>query len=176
MEEEDIQFNDEVEAKLVQKLLNKLISEEWLAGNTYLLFKTAISKEDPNINSIVQAFDETAVDELSDHMAKLVDFAIQFGYDVPSTFKEFKRFADKNDFELFESFKKDKDSNYYLDQSILSEQRAIASYNKAIAQMDDVYDYNGFQALLKTIYYDEVEHLETFKFLKYQVEASLGDF
>lgn len=176
MEEENEQLNDEIEAKLVQKLLNKLISEEWLAGNTYLLFKTSIARNDRNASPIVQAFDETAIDELSDHMEKLVDFAIQFGYAVPSTFKEFKKFADKNDSQLFETFKKDQDSIFYLDQSILSEQRAIASYNSAIAQLDDVYDYNGFQALLKTIYYDEVEHLETFKFLKYQVEANLDIF
>jgi ferritin len=48
----------------VQKALNKLISEEWLAGNTYMLFANALDRSDRNYTAVKDAFIDTAVDEL----------------------------------------------------------------------------------------------------------------
>jgi len=56
----------------IQKALNKLISEEWLAGNTYLLFASSIDREDRSFKAVSDAFVETAVDELQDHMKSLI--------------------------------------------------------------------------------------------------------
>lgn len=75
---------------------------------------------------------ETANDELNDHYASLVSFAKQNGYDVPSTYSEMKKYADKGDVKLFESCKKGQDSLYYLKEGVNSEERAIETYEKYI--------------------------------------------
>ena len=50
------------------------------------------------------------------------------GFDIPANYNEMKRYADKTDVKEFESCKKDKDAIFYLDKSIASEERAIATY------------------------------------------------
>lgn len=75
---------------------------------------------------------ETANDELDDHYASLVAFASQNGYDVPSTYSEMKKHADKGDVKLFESCKKGEDSLYYLKEGVKSEERAIETYEKYV--------------------------------------------
>ena len=58
-EQEDPNYSEKV-----QKALNKLISEEWLAGNTYMLFASALDRADRNYKAVKEAFVDTAVDEL----------------------------------------------------------------------------------------------------------------
>lgn len=157
----------------VQKALNKLISEEWLAGNTYMLFASALDRADRNLQAVCQAFVDTAVDELSDHMKSLLEFAAACGYDVPATYAEFKKHADKEDVKLFETFKKGKDSAYYLDLAIEAEKRAFKSYEEVIESLDELALLPELQGILKNNYYDEVEHYESFTFLKYTIEAQL---
>lgn len=65
--EEDPNYSEKV-----QKALNKLISEEWFAGNTYILFANALDRDDRNYEAIRSAFDETAIDELQDHMKSMI--------------------------------------------------------------------------------------------------------
>lgn len=167
--EEDPNYSEKV-----QKALNKLISEEWFAGNTYILFANALDRDDRNYEAIRSAFDETAIDELQDHMKSMIQFALQNGYDVPSTFSEFKKYADKEDVKLFETFKKGKDSDYYLKLALESEQRAIVSYEEVVEGLDELAFLTELQAILKNNYYDEVEHLESFNFLKYTIDAQLN--
>lgn len=167
-EQEDPNYSEKV-----QKALNKLISEEWLAGNTYMLFASALDREDRNYKAVKEAFVDTAVDELQDHMKSMLDFALAYGYDIPSTFSEFKKYADKEDVKLFESFKKGKDSAHYLALSIEAEQRAIKSYEEVIEGIDELAVLTELQAILKNNYYDEVEHLDSFKFLKYTIDSQL---
>ena len=167
-EQEDPNYSEKV-----QKALNKLISEEWLAGNTYTLFASSVDRSDRNYMAVKEAFVDTAVDELQDHMKSMLDFALGYRYDIPSTFAEFKKYADKEDVKLFESFKKGKDSAYYLELAIESEERAIKSYEEVMEGIDDLVLLPELQAILKNNYYDEVEHLDSFKFLKYTIDAQL---
>lgn len=167
-EKEDPNYSEKV-----QKALNKMISEEWLAGNTYNLFASAIDRDDRNYRAVRDAFIETAVDELQDHMRSLLDFAFAYGYDIPSTFSEFKKYADKEDIKLFETFKKGKDSSHYLDLAIKAEQRAIEAYEKVLDETDELAVLTELQGILKNNYYDEQEHLESFNFLKYTIDAQL---
>lgn len=157
----------------IQRVLNKLISEEWLAGNTYLLFATALDRVDRNYAAVREAFLETAIDELQDHMKSLLNFAMSFGYDVPATFAEFKKHASKEDTKLFETFKKGKDSDYYLSLALEAEERAVKAYEDIIDQADDLILVPELQMVLKNNYYDEVEHLDSFRFLKYTIDAQL---
>lgn len=122
----------------MQKALNKLISEEWLAGNTYMLFASALDRADRNYTAVKEAFIDTAVDELQDHMKSMFEFALSYDYDIPSTFSEFKRYADKEDVKLFETFKKGKDSAHYLSLAIEAEKRAIKSYEDVMKNIDDL--------------------------------------
>lgn len=165
-EQEDPNYSEKV-----QKALNKLISEEWLAGNTYMLFASALDRTDRNFTAVKDAFVDTAVDEHQDHMKSMLDFALAYGYDIPSTFAEFKKYADKEDVKLFESFKKGKDSAHYLELAIEAEERAIKSYEEVMEGIDDLVLLPELQAILKNNYYDEVEHLDSFKFLKYTIDA-----
>lgn len=167
-EQEDPNYSEKV-----QKALNKLISEEWLAGNTYMLFASALDRTDRNFTAVKDAFVDTAVDELQDHMKSMLDFALAYGYDIPSTFAEFKKHADKEDVKLFETFKKGKDSAHYLGLAIEAEKRAIKSYEEVMEGIDDLVLLPELQAVLKNNYYDEMEHLESFNFLKYTIDAQL---
>ena len=106
-------------------------------------------------------------------MKSMLDFALAYGYDIPSTFSEFKKYADKEDVKLFESFKKGKDSAHYLALAIEAEQRAIKSYEEVLEGIDELAILTELQAILKNNYYDEVEHLESFNFLKYTIDAQL---
>ncbi len=167
------ELEDPDNSQKVQRALNKLISEEWLAGNTYMLFANALDRADRNCQAVKEAFIDTAVDELSDHMKSLLEFAIACGYDVPATYAEFKKHADREDVNLFESFKKGKDSAYYLDLAIEAEKRAVKSYEEVIEGLDELAFLPELQGTLKNSYYDEVEHLESFNFLKYTIDAQL---
>lgn len=75
---------------------------------------------------------------------------------------------------LFETFKKGKDSDYYLKLALESEQRAIVSYEEVVEGLDELAFLTELQAILKNNYYDEVEHLESFNFLKYTIDAQLN--
>ena len=46
-EQEDPNYSEKV-----QKALNKLISEEWLAGNTYTLFAGSVDRSDRNYMAV----------------------------------------------------------------------------------------------------------------------------
>ena len=152
--------NDKNDSK-IQNALNKLISDEWFAGNIYKQFIVLVdSKYRSQIEDIML---ETANDELNDHYASLVAFAKQNGYDVPSTYAEMKKYADKGDVKLFENCKKNQDSLFYLKESVKSEERAIEIYEKYVNDNDfDVVP--DLQIIIKNNYYDEQQHLEDFNF------------
>ena len=104
-------------------------------------------------------------------MKNMINFALAYGYDIPSTFAEFKKYADKEDVKLFENFKKGKDAAHYLKLSLEAEERAVKSYEEIMEGIDDLVFFPELQMILKNNYYDEVEHLDSFKFLKYTIDA-----
>ena len=159
---------EEKKDKKVQDALNKLISDEWFAGNVYKQFVVLASNEARA--QIEQLLLETADDELNDHYASLVTFAKQNGYDVPSTYSEMKKYADKADVKLFESCKKDQDALFYLNEGIKSEERAIETYEKYVDNEDLKCEPN-LEVIIKNNYYDEQQHLEDFNFAIESIQA-----
>ena len=159
---------EEKKDKKVQDALNKLISDEWFAGNIYKQFVVLASNEARA--QIEQLLLETADDELNDHYASLVAFAKQNGYDVPSTYSEMKKYADKTDVKLFESCKKDQDALFYLNEGVKSEERAIETYEKYV-NGDELACEPNLEVIIKNNYYDEQQHLEDFNFAIESIQA-----
>lgn len=121
---------------------------------------------------MLNAFFETSNDELYDHLKNLVKAACDYGFDVPTSYKEFTKHADKEDVKIFENCKKGKDLEHYLELAIGLEERSIADYEKAM-DIDGICGFPELQVVFKSNYYDEKEHLETFKFIKYTLDAQM---
>lgn len=169
MKEDDISMKEAKDArKYVQSVLDKLISDEWFAGNIYKQFVVLV--KDCCKHQIEQIMLETSDDELNDHYKNLVMFAKQNGYDVPSTYSEMKKHADKDDIKLFESCKKDQDALFYLDEGVKSEERAINIYEKFLYD-DKLACAPQLQVIVKSNYYDEQQHLEDFSFAVESIQA-----
>ena len=156
------------ETKDVQKMLNKLISDEWFAGNIYKQFAILVKPEQRN--AIFQPMIDVADDELNDHYKNLVEFALQNGYSIPTTYNEMKKFADKEDVKLFENCRKSEDAIWYVGKGVEAENRAIKIYEEYVDQ-DWLNKFPELQMTVKNNYYDEVEHLNTFKFMFDSFEA-----
>lgn len=143
-----------------KKALFKLISEEWIAATMYEQMILGCKAEDRHY--IDKLFNETAEDERNDHYYKLVMFASQFDVKIPCKIEDYKKYAAQDVVKQFDSWKKDKDAKYYIEQVILAEEYAIISYNEVLN--DEKIDDN-FKRLLLDMYYDEIEHLAQFKTL-----------
>jgi hypothetical protein len=143
-------------ATSIQTSLNRLISEEWFAAATYELFINSV--ELGYRHTIDELFSYIAADEKNDHLRKLINCAIQYGYQYPSTYAEFKKYANEEDVKLFETFKSNRDPEYYLNEAIKAETRAIESYELALSDynLDKCIDMHN---VFLSNQYDEVEHL-----------------
>ena len=149
-------------------MLDKLISDEWFAGNIYKQFVMLVSKEQRN--AIKEPMLDVANDELNDHYESLVEFALQNGYSIPTTYNEMKKHADKPDVKLFEECKKNEDAIFYIKHGIESEKRAIETYEQYV-DVDWLNLVPELQLIVKNNFYDEIEHLNTFEFMKTSIEA-----
>lgn len=154
--------------KNIKKMLNKLISDEWFAGNIYKQFAILVKPEQRD--AIFQPMIDVANDELNDHYKNLVEFALQNGYSIPTTYNEMKKFADKDDIKLFENCKKGEDAIQYVEQGIKAEDRAIKIYEEYVDQ-DWLNKDPELQMIVRNNYYDEVDHLNKFKFMLDSFEA-----
>jgi len=153
----------------IQRALDRLISEEWFAGQMYKQFVLMVNPADRHL--ICETMVEVADDELNDHFKSLVKFAVDNGFDYPANYTEMKRYADKQDVKDFESAKKGQDAMYYIDKSIASEQRAIESYQKLLDNYELASKYQDFKLVLMNAYYDEQQHLKDFEFIKSSIES-----
>ena len=172
MKDNEMNINDEAKnRKKVQDTLNKLISDEWFAGNIYKQFVFMLKPEDRSL--LEETLIDVANDELDDHFASLVDFAAKNGYDVPSSYNDMKKHADLEDVKLFEKCKAKQDINFYIDKSLASEERAITTYEKYVN--DEFFKFNApdLDLIIRNNYYDEIDHKEKFNFAKSQIEAWL---
>ena len=156
--------------KDVQKAVLKLASDEWFAGNIYKQFILLVKNEDRS--KIADQMIDIAQDELDDHLKGIVEFALANGFEVPSTYNEMKKYADKADVKLFEGCKKSQDALFYVEKSIESEKRAIETYQKFVDDYDFAHDFQDFKMVVQNNYYDEISHLETLSFMKSQFEAA----
>jgi len=154
--------------KNIQKLLDKLISDEWFAGHIYKQFILLIDKNERH--QVEEQLLDTACDELDDHMMSLVKFACENGYEVPTTYNELKKNADKDDIKLFESCKKNENAQWYITKVIDAEKRAIETYEKYINE-EYVRINPDLSLIVNNNYYDEVEHLSQYNFINDSLEA-----
>ena len=154
--------------KNIQKMLDKLISDEWFAGNVYKQFVLLIDPQ--QATTIEELMLETAQDEIDDHLANLANFAARNGYSIPATYGEMKKFADKEDVKLFEKCAKGKDALFYIEEALKSEQRAIEVYDKYVDE-DQLNAVPELQMIIKNNFYDEIDHFKNFKFAKESIEA-----
>lgn len=156
--------------KDVQTAIDKLVSDEWFAGQTYRQFVLLVKDEDRS--KIAGEMLEVADDEIDDHLRSLVEFAISYGFSVPSTYNEMKKEVSKEDLKLFEDCKKSQDAMFYIDKAIEAEKRAIETYQKYVDDYDFAHSFQDFKLIVQNNYYDEVDHLEKFQFMKDTLEAA----
>lgn len=153
-------------SKKLQDLLNKLISEEMLAN---LAYRTAVMKckliDAVKLNKLFQTI---ADDELADHYKNLVTFAAMNDFTVPVQEKEYKKYASKECWKIYDNLKKEQDISYYIKEMVELEKDAIASYDAAL-KTDIPYE---LVALIQPILYDEIEHLDDLKTLSIAIDAS----
>ena len=157
----------------IQRAINRLMSEEWFAGQMYKQFILLVDPSDRHL--ICEKMAEVANDELDDHFKSIAQFAVDNGFDIPANYNEMKRYADKQDVRDFESAKKNQDAMYYIDKAVASEQRAIESYQKYLDDYDFASKFQDFKLILMNAYYDEQQHLKDFQFMKSSIE-SMGRF
>lgn len=153
------------EDRKIQKLLNKLMSEEMLAHMFYMGCIVATCKCKSSV--FAEMFIDIAKDELEDHFMHLKDWAIANDFEVPFKLKDYIKYAE-NDNKRLDNLKKDQEALYYVNEAIISENFALKSYTEALQDEAVPYDLN---CILMQNYYDECEHLETLSVLKYALEA-----
>ena len=92
--------------KNIQNILNRLISEEWIASVMYRQFVVGVccSEERRQIKDLMLEISE---DEMDDHYEKLVAFAEKNGYSAPCQIKDYEKYAGKETVKQFQSWKKD---------------------------------------------------------------------
>lgn len=157
--EDDIMHKNETTS--VQKTLNKLISEELIAGMFYNGCILAVGQTIDK--AFYKLFTEIASDELNDHLAHLKAWAVENDYHVPFKLKEYEKYANKS-YSQLNRIKLDEKVIYYIDEAIKSEEDAIKSYEEAMEDDNIPYD---LYAILQQNYYDEVEHLDKLTFIRY---------
>lgn len=152
--------------KKVQKILDKLISEEMIA---YYFYTGCIVASCCDVKKQLKTiFTDIAADELSDHYNKLVEFAISNGYDIPFKPKDYEKNAASSLSKQLDKLKTKQEISYYVNEAFKQEETAINSYEEAMSYKDIPYELN---AILMQNFYDEKEHLSKLETLKNALEA-----
>ena len=160
--------DDPLYDKEIQKILNKLISEETIANCFYIGCIAAACKCQKTAFS--DMFVEIATDEMDDHCKHLCEWAVANDYSVPFKFKDYEKFADKAVVDQFNKLKENEDASYYVAEALKSEEDAIKSYDEALKYEDLPQALN---AILLQNRYDEVEHYENLATLKNAIDNSV---
>lgn len=134
--------------------------------------QATMAADPESVDVIADLFNQTAKDELDDHMAELVKWCREYGYDVPCSDKEFRKEASKDLIKLLDNMKKKQDAGYYLDLAAKSEELAIATYKDALG-IKGICQFTDLQATLWHIYYDEEQHLRDINSTKAAFDAGV---
>lgn len=158
----------------VQKILNKLISDEKMASEFYKDFVLRVAPEyRPYVK---EAFLDIAKDEFEDHYLGLIQFCEDFGYDIPVGYSEISKYAGDISIKLFNKSKDGQDPKYYVELAIESETESIKDYEKAISDLEkEKLEYGNLRGILLSNYYDELEHLSTLQFLMQNLNMEFGE-
>lgn len=148
--------NPNINQKL-QDLLNKLMAEEYIANQLYIMFSYKIDKYSDDFLKIAE-------DELDDHFKNLKKYAEEYGYSFPITLREILKYAGSDATEQYKNIKNNQTNVYYFKESVKSEMAAVKSYKEAL-ENSAIEEIPGLENLLVGILYDEYEHLNKFKYL-----------
>lgn len=150
-----------------QYLLNKIISEEVLAFESYrcvMLMLTGMIKNNYSdkkfLKSVHKTVDDLAEDEYEDHAIKLIDYAQAHEYTFPTCNLQYRKYAGQTCSTMSEQLKFGEDIDYYLNYVYILEQDAIASYQNAIREAVEAGCDEEFIDILSHNLEDEQEHLE----------------
>lgn len=155
--------------KSIQNAIDRLVSEEWFAGQMYKQFILLVDNEERS--QILNQMLDISNDEIDDHLHSLVDFALSNGFSVPTTYNEMKNHASREDVKLFESCEKGKPALFYVQKAVESENRAIELYQMYIDDYDFAHDYQDLKTIVLSNYYDEIDHLKSLQFIQSSIEA-----
>lgn len=145
----------EPDVRKIQKVINKLISEEIVAKDIYVGAVMAASQDE--CAKFRDLFMNTAKDELEDHAKNLICWAKQNGFTVPFRYSDYQKFSDKNLCKLLQRIKQDQTAADYVDMTLVSERLAIQSYEAELKNQAVPYELR--MILFKNLA-DEKEHLE----------------
>ena len=75
---------------------------------------------------------QNADEELSTHMKDLIDWAIEFDYDIPCSLTDMEKYADEEIVKLAKNVKKDGDIDYYVKRATDLLTNLIKTYDELI--------------------------------------------
>lgn len=152
----------------MHETVKRLIADEFIAWQQYYLMNTATGSV--SNNPLKDLFLEIAEDELEDHYLKLVRWCQMNGLDVPVTLSSIKESANDGFFKVEYA-----DSLFnYIRIAVKSEDGAIKAYDEAIKLAHQL-QYPDLEGILKSIYDDEVEHLEKLLAKSGELKAYISD-
>lgn len=145
----------------IRHYLNKLISEEVLAFETYKVLNTNFSRTSKFEKSLIGMFDDIAEDEYSDHARKLIDYARSLNFEYPKDNSEYVQCASEAAVKAFNIIPTTYNISTILNYALSLEQDAILSYKEALSK---AYESDEFDEKIITIMSnnlkDEIEHYE----------------
>ena len=152
----------------IQKIINKLVSEEVIAHDFYTGCMRAMKK---NVDSIDDIFRSIAIDEQNDHAVELAKWAKANGYSVPSKYAEYEKYAEESVVLQFRRLKRDQSMEYYIEEAIKAEKYAIDSYSEVLNNDKIELPYDLIAIVYKN-FYEECEHSNKFTTTLLTVQAN----
>lgn len=148
----------------VQKAINKLIADSYMAGHLFEFMVCAAGKEIRG--QIYDMYLQNADEELSTHMKDLIDWAIEFDYDIPCSLTDMEKYADEDIVKLTKNVKKDGDIDYYVKRATDLLTNLIKTYDELI-RSEDFVEFGDVYAIITRNYYDEIQKLENMSIFQY---------
>lgn len=146
---------EQIDSKL-QTTLKKLISNEYIAGQLYILWTLSVPGEQRQFVSDV--FENIASMKMTDHMKALIGWCINNGYDIPCTDPEIRRCAADYAKKAISQTKRNKTAEECITLAIKLEQQDLIEYQEAL-KIKAVPEYTDLQSILWSIYYDCEENI-----------------
>ena len=109
---------------------------------------------------------QNADEELSIHMKDLIDWAIEFDYDIPCSLTDMEKYADEEIVKLAKNVKKDGDINYYVKRATDLLTNLIKTYDELL-KSEYFVEFGDVYAIITRNYYDEIQKLENMNIFQY---------
>ena len=141
--------------------LNKLISEEILAFETYKVLNTIFYRKNKFQKTLIELIDDISDDEYSDHAKKLIDYCRKMELPYPSCNLEYVKHASANSVKAFNIIPDTDDLVDLIEFAMELERDAIDSYNEALKIGIDSEEFDTeIIAILQHNLKDENDHYD----------------